>query len=246
MTALSQDEEKLARAAIEENDKLRRLLNESTNESHANDYCNSTDKERADSIFSLRRRNELLKAEIADLQNQLVTSDVSAAETVHKFHRLQAKRAHLRNEVQGLRNIKMHQAPKVREANRFAGKQKQMKKSSDEANRATKNEIKMLKEMREKEMEQLHAAVRKEAHLKERVDCTFLPTHLRDRHALKAAIESKEKTIQKLESDIGKAQRKQENRNDYVGLSEENAIENLREEYNDLLETLKSLQRESN
>ncbi|ORC93153.1 uncharacterized protein TM35_000024790 [Trypanosoma theileri] len=246
MTALTQDEEKLAKAAIEENEKLRRLLNEANNESRANDDYNGTDTERADSIFSLKRRNDILRGEIADLQNQLVASDVSAAETVHKYNRLQAKRAHLRNEVQGLRNIKMHQTPKVREANRFAGERMQMKKSSDEANRATKNEIKTLKEMREKEIEQLHVTMRKEAYLKERVDCTVLPTHLRDKHALKAAIDAKERTIKKLEYDIEIAQNRQGNRSNYGGHNEEKDIGKLREEYVKLQETLTTLQYELN
>ncbi|KEG10168.1 hypothetical protein DQ04_04091020 [Trypanosoma grayi] len=244
MTTLSNEEEELARAAMEENERLHRMLHESANGGHTNDESGERNVERSDSIFSLRRRIDVLKGEIANLQNEIMASDVSGVETIHEFNRLQAKRAHLRNEIQGLRNIKIHQTPKVREANRLADDQQKLKRLSDEKNRVIKEEIRELKEQREKEMEQLYIALRKEAHLKDQLESTVLPLHIHDRQALKGAIALKDNTIQKLEEEIGRTRIARSNRHDRDE-NNEGDLARLRQEYIELCDNLQTLRRES-
>ncbi|RNF13490.1 uncharacterized protein Tco025E_06164 [Trypanosoma conorhini] len=242
MTKLSEEEEKLARAAIEENDTLRLILQESAEGGCANEEATGPSADRVDSIFALKRGNDILKGEIADLQSQLDASDVSTAETVHKFNRLQNKRAHLRNETRSLENIANHQAPKVKEANRLALDQLAMKRSCDEKNRVSREEIKKLKEVREKEMEKLYATLRKEAHLKEQLENANLLLNSSDRQALKNAIVSKDKAIQMLEEDIERARNTQEKHTNYGSEYKEDSLAELRKEHDDLREQIQALQ----
>ncbi|ESL08967.1 hypothetical protein TRSC58_03320 [Trypanosoma rangeli SC58] len=242
MSKLSEEEEKLARAALEENDTLRLILQESVRGGYPNDEATGMSGDRADSVFTLKRGNDILKGEIVALQCQLEASDVSAAETVHKFNRLQNKRAHLRNETRSLKNIANHQAPKVKEVNRLALDQLAMKRSCDEKNKALREEIKKLKNFRENGMERLYAALRREAHLKEQLENTNLALHSSDCQVLKGAILSKDKTIIMLKEDIEKARITQGKQTNYGNGYDEDSLAKLRKEHDDLCEQIQALQ----
>ncbi|RNF11831.1 hypothetical protein TraAM80_00665 [Trypanosoma rangeli] len=242
MPRLSEEEEKLARAALEENDTLRRILQDSPKGGYAHEEATVMSVDKADSVFTLKRGNDILKGEIVALQYQLDASDVSAAETVHKFNQLQSKRAHLRNETRSLENIANHQAPKVKEANRIVLNQLAMKRSCDEKNRALREEVKRLKEFREKGMERLYAALRKEAHLKEQLENTNLALHSSDCQVLKNAILSKDKTIRMLKEEIEKARITQGKQTNYGNEYYDDTLAKLRKEHDDLCEQIQALQ----
>ncbi|EAN82204.1 hypothetical protein C3747_73g8 [Trypanosoma cruzi] len=242
MSKLSEEEEKIARAALEENYILRQMLQETANGGCDDEEVSGTSVDKVDSIFALRRGNEILKGEIADLQSQIDASGVSAAETVHKFNQLQNKRAQLRNENRGLENIANHQAPKVKEVNRLVLNQLTMKRSCDEKNRVSKEEIKRLKDIREKEMEKLYVTLRKEAYLKEQLENANLASNSSDSQTLRNAILSKDKTIQKLEEDIERARTNQRKLSDDENGYSEDGLEKLRKEHDGLREQVQTLQ----
>lgn len=241
MSELSDEEEKMAKAVLSEKNQLCRMLHDSIITEEAKKESRKSSQSTYDSIFLLRRGNDILRGEILELQTQLENCAVSAAETVFKFQRLREKRANLRNENQGLRNIMAHQTPKVQEANRFLAGQLTIKRLSDEKNCAAKEEIKRLKETREREMEQFYAASRREAYLKEQLACVSFPPQLRDSQALKTAIASKDRTIQRLEADIERARITKGNPQIFNKSGDEADMAKLRAEYDSLSERLQML-----
>ncbi|KAG8340878.1 hypothetical protein ERJ75_000968300 [Trypanosoma vivax] len=242
MTFLTSDEQCIARAAIEENRRLNMLIFESTESQHGND--DTEEEKKVDSIYSLQRRNELLRGDVNDLQNQLMQCETCSLDVVSRFNRLNAKRANLRNETQSLRNIVMHQAPKVREAQRIERERQEMKKTSDEKNKEAKDESKRLRDRREKEIALVSVLLRRETLLREQLEEYLLPSQLNDRHIVRNVIAIKDKKIRKIEGDI-KAVRNSQLRSQYIKRGEfQDDVEKLKEEYHLLREKLAALRQE--
>nr|CCC93655.1 conserved hypothetical protein [Trypanosoma congolense IL3000] len=238
MTALSSEEVYVARAAVEENKRLCKLLCDLSRRDHVNE---GIVVEVGDSIFSLQRRNELLKNDISILESQLNEGDLGYTDTVLEYNRLREKRGHLRNETQSLRNILNNQTPKVREAERIQLERKKIMETSNEKNEGAKDETRRLKELREREMRRANTLLRREAYLQDKLDKMLLPLDPHDRRAIRAAISKCDRTIQKLKVEINRYQYGRPSHSNTKGDDLDGGLTKLKEEYYALRDRLDEL-----
>ncbi|EAN77919.1 uncharacterized protein TEOVI_000651100 [Trypanosoma equiperdum] len=243
MTALSNEEMYVAKAAVEENKRLYKLLNGLSKRDEIVEESAVANSNYG--IFSLQRRNEVLKNDINELENQLDDCDVGYTDTVLEYNRLKERRGHLRNETQSLRNILSHQFPKVREAERLEMERKKIKETSEEKNVEAKDEAKRLKEMKEKEMSQVSVLLRKETHLQEKLDKMILPLDTTDRQAIRSAISAADRTIQRLKVEINKYQSFRQPHQSTRADDADCGLAKLREEYYALREKLDMLHQDA-
>ncbi|KAK7196712.1 hypothetical protein NESM_000610600 [Novymonas esmeraldas] len=179
-----------------------------------------------------RRRNIALQEEIAGLEGQLKELQmINVTDLQHEYTRLDNRRAHLLNEIAGLRRVLANQSKEVRRATRTVNDQHELRRQNNEHHASSNADIHMFREKRESLAKETQRLIAKERRLVTELES--LPAPGEDHEVVAGRLREdnvkKDQTIARLEATLKEEQKKSGAHP--VEADPADDIQHLREEY---------------
>ncbi|CAJ1037523.1 hypothetical protein Q4I32_007781 [Leishmania shawi] len=225
--------------------RLARMEREEQQQRRAADY-DSRFEGTADTIANdrMRRRNNALQDEIAELESQLRELQmINIIDLQHEYTRLDNRRAYLLNELAGLRRILANQRKDVKRATRTVNSQHELRRQNSVEHASSIEDIQMFREKRESLAKETQHLIAKERHLKSKLET--LPAPGEDHEVVASRLrednEKKDYTIARLEATLKEEQQKADAQ--FAEANSSDDIQRLREEYVQLNDQLRRSKR---